>query len=149
MAAKKLHLHIKNNRAGEEVFRTTPALYRAAARRHPETARQIRVTIDWDLDNFEQAMGTADALVTWDLPQQDLRQRAPGLKYIHIIGAGVEHLAPFHWLPRGLALVGWCGVGKAQGKALQIKVSLVDMEGGTAVGVGIILGSCGNLTRIL
>ncbi|MDP6874649.1 MAG: D-2-hydroxyacid dehydrogenase [Alphaproteobacteria bacterium] len=110
MAVKKLHLHIKNNRAGEEVFRTTPALYRAAARRHPETARRIRVSIDWDLDNFELAMRTADALVTWDLPQQDLRQRAPGLKYIHIIGAGVEHLAPFDWLPRGLTLCNNSGV---------------------------------------
>ena len=110
MAAKKLHLQIKNNRAGEEVFRTTPVLYRAAARRHPEIAGHVRVTIDWDLNNFEQAMGTADALVTWDLPQQDLRRRAPGLKYIHIIGAGVEHLAPFHWLPRGLALCNNSGV---------------------------------------
>ncbi len=39
---KKLHLHIKNNRAGEAVFRTTPALYRAAARRHGAVAKQVR-----------------------------------------------------------------------------------------------------------
>ncbi len=107
---KKLHLHIKNNRAGEAVFRTTAALYRAAARRHPKLAKQVRTTIDWDLDRFENSMKTADVLVTWDLPQENLRARAPKLKNIHIIGAGVEHLAPFDWLPRGVALTNNSGV---------------------------------------
>ncbi len=107
---KKLHLHIKNNRAGEEVFRSTPALYRSAARRHPDIAKHIRVTIDWDLDNFDDAMATADLLVTWDFPKSVIAERAPNLKNVHIIGAGVEHLAPFDWLPRGLTVTNNSGV---------------------------------------
>ena len=35
--------------------------------------------------------------MTWDFPLADMGQRAPNLKNIHIIGAGVEHLAPFDW----------------------------------------------------
>ena len=96
---KKLHLHIKNNRAGEEVFRTTQAAYRAAARRHGAVAKQVRVTIDWDLDKFDKSMATADVLMAWDFPVDfpvaGLAERAPNLKNIHIIGAGAEHLAPF------------------------------------------------------
>ena len=38
-------------------------------------------------------MKTSDVLVTWDLPTESLSTVAPKLKFIHIIGAGVEHLA--------------------------------------------------------
>ncbi len=53
------------------------------------------MTIDWDLDQFGKSMATADALVTWDFPLEGLAERPPKLKNIHIIGAGVELLAPF------------------------------------------------------
>ena len=66
--------------------------YDAAAARRPEIAVDVVSTIDWDLDNFDESMATADALVTWDLPTTDLAERAPRLRWIHIIGAGIEHL---------------------------------------------------------
>jgi phosphoglycerate dehydrogenase-like enzyme len=50
-------------------------------------------------------MATAEALVTWDLPTEDLARVAPHLKWIHIIGAGVEHLCPMDWLPDGVTVV--------------------------------------------
>jgi len=109
-AAGKLRVHIKNNRAGEEVFRITPARWRAACRRHPETAQRITACIDWDLDRFDVSMRRAGALLTWDLPTDDLAVRAPALRLIHVIGAGVEHLAPFDWLPPGVRLTNNRGV---------------------------------------
>lgn len=105
-----LRLHIKNNRSGEDVFRITESRWRAARRRHPDTAARLRATIDWDLDRFDASMATAHALVTWDLPTADLARRAPKLKLVHVIGAGVEHLAPFDWLPPGVALTNNRGV---------------------------------------
>ncbi len=105
-----IRLHIKNNRAGEDVFRMTPERYAAAAGRHPKLAAQVDVTIDWDLDNFDQSLANADALVTWDLPTADLAKRAPHLKWIHIIGAGIEHLQPLDWLPPHVTLTNNRGV---------------------------------------
>ena len=106
----RLQVHVKNNRAGEDVFRTTDAVYQAAAARHAEIAAHVDVTLDWDLDHFEASIAKAHALVTWDLPTEDLTKRAPNLKYIHIIGAGVEHLRPLDWLPKGVVLANNRGV---------------------------------------
>lgn len=105
-----IRLHIKNNRAGEDVFRITPERYAAAAERHPAVAARVEALIDWDLDTFDESMSTAHALVTWDLPTANLTSRAPNLKWIHIIGAGVEHLQPLDWLPAGVTLTNNRGI---------------------------------------
>ena len=65
-AAPKVAVHIKNNRAGEEIFRITPERYAAAAARHPDVAGRLSVTLDWDLDRFNDSMAEAVALMTWD-----------------------------------------------------------------------------------
>ena len=103
-------IHIKNNRTGEAVFRITPELFAEAAGRHPDVAARIQPTIDFDLDHFEESMATAAALVTWDLPTENLADRAPNLRWIHVIGAGVEHLQPLDWLPREVTLTNNRGV---------------------------------------
>lgn len=106
----RVRLHVKNNRGGEEVFRITAARLAAAAARRPEVAARVDVVVDWDLDRFEASMATAQALVTWDLPTAGLAGRAPDLRWIHIIGAGVEHLRPIDWLPPGAVLTNNRGV---------------------------------------
>ena len=108
--AKKLHLHIKNNRDAELVFRNTPAQYRAARKRHPDIAPHVRASFSWDFDDLDRYLKTADAFVTWELPTADLARRAPKLKNIHIIGAGIEHLSPLTWLPRQTILTNNRGV---------------------------------------
>ena len=107
---QRIKLHIKNNRAGEYVFRITPERFAAAGARHPLIADNIDSVIDWDLDHFEQSMKTANAIVTWELPTENLAIVAPHLRWIHIIGAGVEHLQPLDWLPRGVTLTNNRGV---------------------------------------
>jgi len=111
----KTRVHIKNNHAspdtfpptleGEAVFTVTPERYADAAARHPDVARHLDVVIDWDTDRFAESMATAEALVTWDLPTADLARVAPHLKWVHIIGAGVEHLCPMDWVPAGVTVV--------------------------------------------
>jgi phosphoglycerate dehydrogenase-like enzyme len=105
-----IRLHIKNNRSGQDVFRMSRERYAAATARHPEIAAHVEATIDWDLDNWEHSMATADALVTWDLPTENLAAQAPHLRWIHIIGAGVEHLQPLDWLPPAVTLTNNRGV---------------------------------------
>ena len=109
-----INLHIKNNRAGETLFRMTPERVAAALERRPDMAGKLDVTIDWDTDNFAASMACAEGLLTWDLPMDGLAEIAPKLKWIHIIGAGIEHLQPLDWLPRGVALVNNRGVHAAK-----------------------------------
>ena len=128
---KRLHVHIKNNRGGEEIFRTTPALWRQARARHPEVAADVRATIGWDLDRFDSAMRTANVLVTWDLPTENLRALAPKLENIHIIGAGIEHLQPLDWLPDGVTLTNNSGVHAAK-TADYVTMALLMLNNGLA-----------------
>lgn len=123
--SKRVKVHIKNNHAapdtfpptveGEEVFTITQARYDAAATRHPDIARQLDVYIDWDLDHFAESMQDAEVLVTWDLPTANLKAVAPKLRWIHIIGAGVEHLCPMGWLPEDVTVVNNRGAHAAKG----------------------------------
>ena len=111
---RTVKVHIKNNHAspdtfpptpeGEDVFTITRQRYQDAAKRYPDVAARLDVFIDWDLDHFDESMKTAEALVTWDLPTDRLGAVAPRLKWIHIIGAGVEHLCPMDWLPAGVTV---------------------------------------------
>lgn len=124
-AAARLRLHVKNNRAGEDVFRITPERWAAACARRPDVARDVDALLDWDLDRFAESMATADALVTWDLPTAGLAERAPRLRWIHVIGAGVEHLQPLDWLPRGVVLTNNRGVHAAKAEEYALMAILM------------------------
>lgn len=124
-APAPIRVHIKNNHAspdtfpptpeGEAVFTITRERYEAVALRYPDVAARLDVSIDWGLASFHDSMATAEVLVTWDLPTENLAQIAPRLRWIHIIGAGVEHLCPMHWVPEGVTVVNNRGVHAAKG----------------------------------
>jgi phosphoglycerate dehydrogenase-like enzyme len=109
-----IKLHIKNNHAGPHTFPSTPESesvftismekYRQSASRYADIASQLDVFVDWDTDHFEESMKTAEVLLTWDLPTENLARVAPNLKWIHCIGAGVEHMCPMDWVPEGLRI---------------------------------------------
>lgn len=121
MSAK---VHIKNNRwaegsfpntpEGEEVFTITPARFDEALAHFPAIADKLTRVVDWDTDNFASSMADADVLLTWDLPTENVAQIAPRLKWIHCIGAGVEHMLPMDWLPEGVTLTNNKGVHAAK-----------------------------------
>ncbi len=109
-----VRVHIKNNHAhpdtfpptpeGEPVFTTTRERYEAVLAGYPDLADALDTVIDWDTDNFARSMATAEVLMCWDLPTENLRETAPNLKWIHVIGAGVEHLCPMDWVPPGVVV---------------------------------------------
>ena len=82
-------VHIKNNHhrpdtfpntaEGEAVFTITRERFDTAATAHRDVASQLEVSIDWDTDNFVHHMATAHALVTWNLPTENLAEVAPNL----------------------------------------------------------------------
>ncbi len=119
-----IKVHVKNNRwaagsfpntpEGEEVFSITEARYLEELARHPSLKHELTQFIDWDTDNFVSSMADADVLLTWNLPTENLAKVAPQLKWIHIIGAGVEHLLPMDWMPPGVTLTNNKGVHSAK-----------------------------------
>ncbi len=121
----KIKVHIKNNHysaatfpntpQGEEVFTITRERFEQAAKHFPEVAAKLDVFIDWDTDNFSGSMADAEVFVGWDLPTDNLISVAPKLKWIHIIGAGVEHLTPMDWLPANVKLTNNKGVHGIKG----------------------------------
>lgn len=117
-------VHVKNNRwapgsfpntpEGEDVFTITRERFETALDGFDGMGPQIEAVFDWDTDNFNSSMQDADVLLTWDLPTENLGQVAPRLKWIHCIGAGVEHLLPMDWLPAGVTLTNNKGVHAAK-----------------------------------
>nr|WP_206295742.1 D-2-hydroxyacid dehydrogenase [Pseudohalocynthiibacter aestuariivivens] len=120
-----MKVHVKNNRwkpgsfpntpEGEEVFTITRARLDDALAEYPDLKGRADYVVDWDTDNFASSMRDADVLLTWDLPMADLATVAPRLKWIHCIGAGVEHMLPISdWLPKGVVLTNNKGVHAAK-----------------------------------
>ncbi|MEL7543746.1 MAG: D-2-hydroxyacid dehydrogenase [Pseudomonadota bacterium] len=117
-------VHIKNNRwaegsfpntpEGEDVFTITSERFDAALADFPDIKDKLTCVVDWDTDNFTSSMQDADVLLTWDLPMDGLADVAPSLKWIHCIGAGVEHMLPMDWLPSHVTLTNNKGVHAAK-----------------------------------
>ena len=102
-------VHVKNNRwaegsfpntpEGEEVFTITRERFDNALGEFPGMQGALDPFIDWDTDNWQSSMAEAEVLLTWNMPTENLAEVAPNLKWIHCIGAGVEHMLPMDWLP--------------------------------------------------
>jgi glyoxylate/hydroxypyruvate reductase len=107
---RKVHLHIENNRALGEVFEISAARVKAALARRSALKGKLKITIGYDGDIFATAMRTAEALFGWRFPREHLAERAPHLRWVHNHGAGVNHLMPLDWLPRGAVLTNSRGV---------------------------------------
>lgn len=107
---RRVRLHVDNCRKYDQVFWITPERYEAATRRHPALARRVDATIGWDLEGFDEALKAADVFVGWEFDRRDLAARAPRLRWIHLTGAGIEHVLPLTWLPPGAVLTNNSGV---------------------------------------
>ena len=108
--SRPFRIHFQSNPKAPSVFQLTRERYEAAAARHPEVARQVQATIGTDWSAFDEAMLTADALAGFYFPHDRFAERAPRVKWIHIWAAGVEHLRPFDWVPKGVSLINNSGV---------------------------------------
>lgn len=103
-SGQKFRVHIENEAKVMPVFTVYPAQYEAALKRHPDIARKIETTWGVDGDVFEGVIRETDALIGYYFPRERLAERAPRLKFVQIMGAGVDYMLPFDWVPKGLTL---------------------------------------------
>ncbi|HLJ18654.1 MAG TPA: D-2-hydroxyacid dehydrogenase [Stellaceae bacterium] len=92
------------------MFEATPRRVADALDRHPGLKRKLEITIGYDGDIIEREIATADAIFAWNFDRRNLDRRAPRLRWVHAHGAGVSHLMPLDWLPRGAVLTNSRGV---------------------------------------
>ena len=110
-----MHIHFETRADKPSVFHMTPPLVQAAHKR-AGLGRGVRWTVGEDLRDLGW-LATADGLVTGNdiitdrtFPRATLAEAAPNLRWIHIIGAGIEPLLPLDWLPRQVTLTNNSGV---------------------------------------
>lgn len=103
-ARRKIRVHIDNGTRMPPLFWVTPERYAEAAGRHPAVARRLDTTINDDLEDFDHAMQTAEVFIGWRFPIAGLAARAPHLKWMMMLGAGVDHLLPLGQLPPGVVV---------------------------------------------
>jgi phosphoglycerate dehydrogenase-like enzyme len=100
-----MHVHIENSRSMMPVFQVRPDQYDQALRRHPDVAARIRTSWGWDQDVWKNEAATAEAIISYRFPKEQVRSDAPKLKLLQILGAGVDYLLPLDWLPSGVTVL--------------------------------------------
>jgi phosphoglycerate dehydrogenase-like enzyme len=111
---RPVQVHIKNTRwstpEAAEVFTISPQRFAEGLAAHPDLTAFVEPTFSLGEDDWPRIAGDAEVLVGWDVRIDDARRKAPKLRLIHVIGAGVEHLMPMDWLPPGVTLVNSKGI---------------------------------------
>lgn len=118
MTDGKLNITVLTAEDSLKVFRMTQERIDAALERFPEFKDKVNISVtrtstsfentpSWNADDyvkFRKGVVDADIMIGYMFPLEEVRAAAPRLKWIHIIGAGVEHLLPLDWLPEGTVL---------------------------------------------
>ncbi len=108
--ARTIRLHVVNDPDVAPLFHVSRQQIDAALRRRPRLSRRLRITVGMGADGFHEALPTVDVLVAYRFPHREVPGRAPRLRWIHEIGAGIDHLLPLDWLPPGVVLTNSRGV---------------------------------------
>jgi len=126
-----LRVHLENYTSKPRVFWLTRALAREASRQNDDLARRVRFTVGDDLATLDRALRDTSVLVTSAdvirdprFPRARLRDAAPRLAQIHLIGAGVEGVLPLDWLPDGITLTNNSGVHVRKAREFQLMALL-------------------------
>ena len=104
----RIHLQNPDN---DPLFDFSRAMWEAAAARAPDIGAEHTISIGVTPADFVAAMRDAEALVTDARVIRALFPcPAPRLKLIFLTNAGLDRLAPFDWLPQGVALPALPGI---------------------------------------
>jgi phosphoglycerate dehydrogenase-like enzyme len=117
---RPFRVHIENASTMMPVFIVRRDQYDAALARHPDVAKLVRTSWGEDGKTYDRDIRDADAMISYRFNRERLGERAPNLKWIQVLGAGVDYLLPLDWVPQGVSLTTNCGahVPKAAQSAL-------------------------------
>ena len=104
MKTNTYHLHLESGSSRPLIYQLHEADWLAAVKRHRTLAKKLRVTIGHNDTMLDDALKTADFMINATPPQDRIRERAPNLKWIQTVGAGIDGLMPMTWLPQDITL---------------------------------------------
>ncbi len=90
-------------------FHVLESDFEAAIAQHPELAEQVRFSSSDGPEGDLEEIARADVLLGWTFDHRAVAD-APGLRWIHVIGAGTDHLEPLDWVPERVTLTNSSGV---------------------------------------
>lgn len=100
-----MRIHIQNP-PGDPLFQFSKSMWDEAVGRSPDIATGHDLTIGESDAEFVAAMAQAEALITdVGVIRSSFPGAAPNLKMVFVTSAGLDRLAPFDWLPNGVALL--------------------------------------------
>ncbi len=105
-----LRVHLATDDPEYIPYRLDRTRFEAAGREFPDVFGRLAPTYSDDFRGFREGMRDAEVLIGWKFPREALIEAAPRLRWIQLVGAGVDHLAPFDWLPPGVRLLTASGV---------------------------------------
>jgi len=115
---RDLHLRFETRANKPSVFRFTEKLVASAQARSGLT--DVRTSLGEDLRDLSWLRDAGGLVTSNDIvrdprfPLGELATKAPRLRWIHIIGAGIEPLLPLDWLPDGVTLTNNSGIHVAK-----------------------------------
>jgi phosphoglycerate dehydrogenase-like enzyme len=99
---QQINVHVINIPGAADMYLVHEVQLWNALRGADELRDRVRLTIGLGPEQ-QQAIEAADVLVGWQFPREVVA-RATNLRWIHVIGAGVEHLQPLDWVPEGVVV---------------------------------------------
>jgi len=105
-----LHVYVANDPELPALFFVEEDEFWAAFEDAPELKERMRVTVGGLGDDLLEAAEAATVMLGWRFRHEEVMPRARNLCWIHVLGAGVEHLTPIDWLPDGVILTNSSGV---------------------------------------
>jgi glyoxylate/hydroxypyruvate reductase len=121
-----LRMHFENVSSLGDVFKVTEE----RARRHLAAhglGTGIEISIGADGDGFEAAIQRADILFGWRFDREVVARSGRHLSWIHLSGAGIDHLLPLDWLPPNTMLTNSSGIhGRKAGEYAQMALLMLN-----------------------
>lgn len=113
MPEQPLEILVVNDPELSGLFTVTEEQVREALAAIPEIESRVNVTICGREDGtLSERAERAGAIIGWEFDHRNTIEVAKELRWIHVIGAGYEHLSPLEWLPDGVRLTNSSGVHK-------------------------------------
>lgn len=104
-------LYVQINANQPEVYWMTPAVWKAAARRHPALAKRVKPVFAMDKAPDLAALARAEIVFSGSkVDRAVIGGTARNMKWLHVTAAGVEGLMPLNWLPKGAVVTNASGV---------------------------------------
>lgn len=108
MDVRPLRVLVDEVATQDYVFKVTPERFAAASARHGG-AGGVTARFSHTPEEFAAGIAEVDALIGWRFSKDTVAAHGRCLQWIQLTGAGVEHMLPLDWLPKGAVLTNSSG----------------------------------------